>query len=142
MYSIIIAAVLAATNICDIAIVSETNYLTSSHNEITDETTVYFEGGEITVNTEDAISTVIATNAPVVTDNAPMYGSGVWRDGSIIACPPTDPTERTETSTVTEITTLTLTWDGEPYTVTRDRVIRTVVKRFKLTPSKWVELKD
>jgi len=169
MISIILAAVVAATN-CEGRFPQNNRTLTRAMSTATNtETnawvdyyerppaTIYVTLGDTypdasikcdgsTVKIDaNAISTVIVTNAPVVTDNSETWGlsSQIWirQGGSIFRSNPDKPaTERTETSTVTEVSTLTLTWDGKPYTIKRERVIDTIVKRFRLTPSKWEDV--
>ena len=157
MISIIAAAVLAATNLVgDGSMITNEIYDTTAYsgymsytnvasrasdNWDTGDITITLDGLELVVN-ENAITTTIVTNAPVVTDNSTrIFGTDVWISDTEYHCEYTERTERTETTTVTEIKTLHFTWDGKPFTVKRERIIDTIVKRFKLTPSKWEETK-
>jgi len=104
---------------------------------------VYVSDDSVVSITTNAISTSIVTNAPVVMDltcTRIMGTCGCSVMGCIYHSKPGPTTARIETSTVTEIATLTITWDGEPYTLKRERIIDTIVKRYKLTPSEWREV--
>ncbi len=86
----------------------------------------------------------IVTNAPVITDNsrAPSqvtYGClvvGCTDDHSDKGAPAT---ERTETTVIKEVTTLTFEFNGDNYTAVSKKRIKSIVRKFKLNPKQWVE---
>jgi len=152
MISIIAAAVITMTGIAETNACVWGNGLTATEsNSMTVGVGDRYKivnavvGGSTVRITTNAISTVVVTNT-VVTDNSESWGwssqSWIQQGNTIIQNNPDKPaTERTETTIITEVKTLTLKWDGKPYTVKRERVIDIIVKRFRLTPSAWEEIK-
>ena len=105
-------------------------------------------GGAVTVqvatNTVPADNSAPASQWPTWIDGGLVHGT--WTeggDGDYLTWSPTNSTtyygygeatpatEKTETTTITEIRTLTFEWEGETFTCTHERVLSRTVKRWK-----------
>jgi hypothetical protein len=90
-------------------------------------------------NLAATVTTCIVTNV-TQTDNGHAgcpYGAGCL----VIGCdhsPTIQATEKTETTEVVEVKTLTFSWEGEEYNAKRERVLSRKVRRWKKHDN-WVE---